>query len=788
MSDRSADDTLQARVRELERESRRRREVEARLAESERLLYGIVAGSSIPTFVINEAHRITHWNRACETLTGLPAQRMIGTRNQWMAFYDHERPVMADLLVEATDIKDFIRYYADRFRHSPVIEGAYEAEGFFPALGTDGKWLFFTAAPLYNARDRVIGAIETLQDMTERKRAEAALLESSERYKRFIDFMPYPIVVFTVEGRVSYVNPMFTEVFGWTLDEIRDRRIPYIPPGLEEETRQGIQSLIENRVVMRHETRRLTRDGRILDVVLRAAIYPATAGEPEGIVLIHRDVTQEKRLARINRAMQRISATLPEYPDLPDLLDYISREIRGLLETEGAAVVLVDEERGELFIPGASYDDLEIEQRVKGNRFPIDEIMAGQVIRNGDPLIVNDTDELPEAYPERDQKLGYQTRNILEVPMRSAERIIGVLAAMNKKAGAFQHEDVELLGTIAGTVALSVENARFSEEVKMAYRELDSLSRARSRMVNHLSHELKTPLSVLSGSLNILESRLSALPEDRWRPTLERAGRNLKRLSEIQEEVDDIVQARGHNPPAYLFRLYEQFLDQMEGVIVNERGDEALAGAIRAEVESRFRPDHLPSRQIQLDRFVAHQLAHLRPDFAHREIEITTDFAPAPPVKIPAEPLMKTVDGLIRNAVENTPDEGRIELTIKPAGNGVQLAVKDYGVGITADSQRRIFDGFYVTQETGDYSTRAPFDFNAGGKGADLLRMRNFSHRYGFRIEMTSSRCRFIPKESDPCPGRISDCPHCSDRADCLASGGSTFSIWFPADSGSFPG
>ncbi len=782
MSDRSADEALQARVRELERESRRRREVEARLAQNERLLYGIVAGSSIPTFFIDDAHRITHWNRACETLTGLPAHRMIGTLNQWMAFYDHERPVMADLLVEGADHKDFIRYYADRFRPSRVIDGAYEAEGFFPALGTDGKWLFFTAAPLYNARNQVIGAIETLQDITERKRAETALLESSERYKRFIDFMPYPIVVFTVEGRVSYVNPMFTEVFGWHLDEIRDRRIPYIPPGLEEETRQGIQSLIENRVVMRHETRRLTRDGRILDVVLRAAIYPATAGEPEGIVLIHRDVTQEKRLARINRAMQRISATLPEYPDLPDLLDYISREIRGLLETEGAAVVLVDEERGELFIPGASYDDIETERRVKGNRFAIDQIMAGQVIRDGDPLMVNDTDEMPEAYPERDQKLGYQTRNLLEVPMRSSERIIGVLAAMNKKAGAFQHEDVELLGTIAGTVALSVENARFSEEVKTAYRELDSLSRARSRMVNHLSHELKTPLSVLSGSLNILESRLSALPEDRWRPTLDRAQRNLKRLSEIQEEVDDIVQARGHNPPAYLFRLYEQFLDQMEGVIAGERGDEALAGTIRAEVESRFRPDHLPSRQIQLDRFVAQQLNHLRPDFAHRDIEIITDFAPSPPVKMPAEPLVKTVDGLIRNAVENTPDEGRIELTIKPAGNGVQLAVRDYGVGITDDSQRRIFDGFYVTQETGNYSTRSPFDFNAGGKGADLLRMRNFSHRYGFRIEMKSSRCRFIPKESDQCPGRISDCPHCTDRGDCLTSGGSTFTVWFPAE------
>jgi signal transduction histidine kinase len=138
------------------------------------------------------------------------------------------------------------------------------------------------------------------------------------------------------------------------------------------------------------------------------------------------------------------------------------------------------------------------------------------------------------------------------------------------------------------------------------------------------------------------------------------------------------------------------------------------------------------------------------------------------------------IEGLERNAIENTPDEGTIEISVTGEEEGTQLVVRDFGVGITDDHQRRIFEGFYATQEIKDYSTKKPFDFDAGGKGMDLLRMKVFSERYNFQIDMASSRCRFIPKENDICPGKISECGFCKDRDDCHFSGGSTFSIFFP--------
>ena len=72
-----------------------------------------------------------------------------------------------------------------------------------------------------------------------------------------------------------------------------------------------------------------------------------------------------------------------------------------------------------------------------------------------------------------------------------------------------------------------------------------------------------------------------------------------------------------------------------------------------------------------------------------------------------------------------------------------------------------------------------PYDFNAGGRGFDLLRITLFSERYGFDTKMISQRCGFIPEDSDACPGAVDRCAHCRGEADCEASGGTTMQIRF---------
>ncbi len=946
---------LEQKVKALGKEAAKSKAAEEALRASEKRLSQIIDGTSIPTFVIDDNHVTTHYNRAMENLTSISATEIIGTKKQWLAFYASERPVMADLIVDGASEKEIIRLYGGKYRKSAVIQGAYEAEDFFPELGEGGKWVFFTAAPLRDSGGRITGAIETLQDISERKRAEVAHLKAEIRYRSLLDFAPYAIVVFTVDGRVSYLNPAFTEIFGWTLAELEGKRIPYVPPELEQETIESIKRLFEEKIILRHETKRLTKDGRALDVVMRATVFAEEEDEPAGELVILRDVTEQKRIARNNEAMLRISMALPEYPDLEELLDYISKEVISLLGTEGAVVILLDEQRREIFFPGVAYDDTATKRRVKRVRLPMaqmDQVVAGKGARLGEPVIVNDTSKVRKSYPirdeklgyetksflqvplksgdriigfltainkkdgifdqtdvelssmiastaalsienarfsdevkrafrnnqallriskalpehpdleelldyisseakrlldtegalvilkdeeseelfflgaayddratqrrvkevrfpqdklvagkviksgepvivtdisedlilhlERDKKLGYETRNLLLVPLRSRDRIIGVLCAINKKDGVFAQTDVELLSMIASTVALSIENARFSEELKQAYREVSSLNRAKDKVINHLSHELKTPVSVLYGSLRILAKKMETLPEEAWRPTMQRAQRNLERILEIQHQTDDIMRHKQYKTHDLLSLVLDECADELEVLVAEEVGEGSIVERLRERIEEIFGPREMVPESIALNNWVKERLEDLAELFSHRQVEIMTQMESTPSVYIPREALQKVFDGLLKNAVENTPDEGKIEVRLKKRGTGSELMVIDYGVGIAEEHQRRIFEGFFTTRETMDYSTKRPFDFNAGGKGADLLRMKIFSERYNFKIDMRSFRCRFIPEASDICPGRISECDFCTKREDCYQSGGTTFSLYFP--------
>ena len=621
------------------------------------------------------------------------------------------------------------------------------------------------------------------QEIAERNRTMEALRESEKRLRTLLKLAPYPIVVFTLDGLVYYLNPAFTEVFGWSLAELEGERIPYVPQGLEKETIKSIKKLLEEKTILRYETRRLTKDGRILDVVMRGAMYVDSKNEPAGELVILRDITREKRIAQNNEAMLRISMALPEYPDLEMLLDYITYEMKRLLDTEGGIVTLLNEDRQEIFFLSAAYDDKATQKRVKGMRFSVDlmdQFVVSKVIRTGEPVIVNDTSKIPKSYPVRDKVLGYQTKNFLQVPIKSSDRIIGVLTAINKKEEAFDETDVEMLNMVAGTVGLSIENARFSDELKKAYKEVSDLNRAKDKVIHHLSHELKTPASVLIGSLNILTKKLETLPEETWKPSMERAERNLNRILEIQLETEDIIRERQYRTHDFLSMMLDECTDELENLIAQEVGEGPVIGRIRERIGEIYGAKEIVPEKIVLDEFVRERLEDLKPLFSQRQVEIINSLESTPHICMPRDPLQKIIDGLIKNAIENTPDVGKIEVVVQKKGEGAELEVRDFGVGITEENQTRIFEGFFATQETINYSSKRPFDFNAGGKGADLLRMKIFSERYNFKIDMVTSRCRYIPKESDACPGRISECSFCTKKEDCHLSGGTVFRLQFP--------
>jgi signal transduction histidine kinase len=146
----------------------------------------LLQGSPIPTFVIDESHTVILWNRACEHITGLSSTEIIGTNHSWKAFYPQDRPTMADLIVSGGLADEITQHYGTIWQSSSTIEGAYESEDFFPDMGKDGTWLFFTASPLTDINGRMIGAIETLQDISARKQAEESLKKYRDNLEELV--------------------------------------------------------------------------------------------------------------------------------------------------------------------------------------------------------------------------------------------------------------------------------------------------------------------------------------------------------------------------------------------------------------------------------------------------------------------------------------------------------------------------------------------------------------------------------------------------------------------------
>ncbi len=285
------------------------------LKESDARLAQIVDGGSVATFVIGPDHVVTHWNRACEQMTGVSSKEMVGTHRQWAPFYPEKRPVLADLILEVMEGEKIGGYYAPEFGPLDMIDGAYWAEGFFPGLGGEDRWLYFTAAPLKDPEGRVVGAVETIQDFTARKESEAALKESEEQYRTLHENVPVGLFRVSPEGEFISVNRALIKMAG------EDSEASLVGTSVVDAS-LGLKMTLEL-------LRRIRSHGRLEDMELplerkdgttfRGSISANTAVDAEGRILyvdgIIQDITgrwlaerEKSRLREQLRQLQKMEA------------------------------------------------------------------------------------------------------------------------------------------------------------------------------------------------------------------------------------------------------------------------------------------------------------------------------------------------------------------------------------------------------------------------------------------------------------------------------------------------
>jgi PAS domain S-box-containing protein len=157
-----------------------RNRTEILLQEQRAFTDNLLQSSSAATFVIDAGHKVIIWNKACEELTGFRAATLIGTTGQWRPFYEHQRPALADIVLDGYSEKHAALYTS--VSKSVLTPDGLHAEGWYRNLNGRDRYIVFDAAPIRGRDGTMIAAIESLQDITERKRAEEEVVESGARY------------------------------------------------------------------------------------------------------------------------------------------------------------------------------------------------------------------------------------------------------------------------------------------------------------------------------------------------------------------------------------------------------------------------------------------------------------------------------------------------------------------------------------------------------------------------------------------------------------------------------
>ena len=136
----------------------------------------LIQSLPIAAFVLNTEHRVISWNDACEELTGIKADAVIGTNEHWRSFYSSPRPCLADYVLDPT-IQHIEGHYAI-FEKSELVQGGFHAQSWGTVHNGENRYLLIDAGPIFNRSGQLIAVVEVLRDITESKNSEQALIEA----------------------------------------------------------------------------------------------------------------------------------------------------------------------------------------------------------------------------------------------------------------------------------------------------------------------------------------------------------------------------------------------------------------------------------------------------------------------------------------------------------------------------------------------------------------------------------------------------------------------------------
>lgn len=337
-----------------------------------------------------------------------------------------------------------------------------------------------------------------------------------------------------------------------------------------------------------------------------------------------------------------ISRDLASTLDLDELLDRIVNAAADITAAEAASILLYDNTARQLFFQVATNIE---EPTLRGLVVPLEGSIAGWIVTEQKPLLIDDVSEDSRHFGNIEQSTGFSTKSILGIPLITKNKVVGVLEALNKKEGNFTSGDENLLTVLGAQAAVAIENARLFQQ---------------SDLISEFVHELRTPLASLSTATYLL-----------LRPEMSR---------EQQEQIVNNI----HNETLRLNSLASSFLDL-----------------------ARLESGRVQFRKTTFDIMdLLHECSDVVASKAEEDNIQIRVIEPEGPSMVDADrdKIKQVILNLLSNSLKYNRPNGSVILKAISSEGQIQISVQDTGVGIPEDALGHIFEKFYRVR---DHETKA---------------------------------------------------------------------------------
>jgi len=303
--------------------------------------------------------------------------------------------------------------------------------------------------------------VDSFVDITNLKKAEHAMLENQEKFRQLFIDNPEPAVYVDPDSRILDINPRFTELFGYSLDEIKGKHINevVVPDDKMEEASMLDAKSFKGYVY--HETVRRRKDGSLIPVSV--SIAPITLeGRIIGSVGLYRDITERIRYERSLSGLNAYSRNLNMAKNLEEIYELTLDAAEKILGFEFVNVRILEAEKLRLVAYRGSSGVLSPELPLHA-----DKSIIARSARTGKTILVPDVGK-EEAYVEG----GFEAQSELAVPIKTREKVLGVLNVEGIKLDAFNDKDSELLEILASHAATAMSNLEHAKNLEAYAREI----------------------------------------------------------------------------------------------------------------------------------------------------------------------------------------------------------------------------------------------------------------------------------------------------------------------------